>query len=160
MYKQLTIVNKHTEKILFWSTALSSIGFFLVVILSIASRFIFKTPILGSIELSRLFFVWACMLSAGLAYKKNAHIAITFLVDKMSDRIQNIIEIILNIISLAFFIMLTYYSISVIISFRFLNMPMTGLSQSWFYIPIPLVSLFMALYTIESSFKNLKPKAC
>jgi TRAP-type transport system small permease protein len=76
-------INKRSETVLYWSTALATTGFIVFVLVGVITRYLTKTPILSFVELSRLFFVWACFLAAILAYRRKAHIAITFITDKL-----------------------------------------------------------------------------
>jgi C4-dicarboxylate transporter, DctQ subunit len=150
-YRQLLFINKHVERAVYWLTALSTFLFILFVILGVVTRYLTKTPLFASIELSRLFFVWACFFAASLCYQRNAHIAISFLVDRLPWRLEKGISLAIQFITIAFFIVIFKESLQVVFLLRNTHLPLTGLSQSWFYMPLPVASLLFSLFAAEQS---------
>jgi TRAP-type C4-dicarboxylate transport system permease small subunit len=148
-------LNKFFDKLLFISTAISSIAFFVIIIIAVASRYIFKMPILASIELSRLLFVWSCFLAAALAYRRQAHVAITFIYDKFRPAVQKVITILIHLLILSFMGMVLYQSIIVTTLLWPSRLPMLQITQSWFYLPVPIISLIMIFYTLEFLWDDL-----
>lgn len=142
-------LNTFFDKILFISTAMSSLAFFVIIIISVASRYIFKMPILASIELSRLLFVWSCFLAAALAYRRRAHVAITFIFDTFSPTLQKVITLILHILIILFMGIVLYQSVLVTFLLWPSKLPMLQISQSWFYMPVPIIAFILLCYTIE-----------
>ncbi len=140
---------KFFDVLLFGSTAVSSILFFLVVLLSIVSRFLLKKPILASIELSRLFFIWSCFLAAAITYHRKAHIGFTLFYDKVSPGLQKYMSFIIYSFIIVFCSAVFVHSLSIIILLWHTRFPMLGISQSWLYLPVPVVCFFMIVFTIE-----------
>ncbi len=142
-------INHFFEKFLFINTAISSILFFAIVLISVLTRYLFKTPILASVELSRLFFIWSCFLAASLTYRKRAHIGFTLLYEKMPLGLQRWVTVLIHTNILAFLSIVFYQSISISKLLWQTDLPMLQISQSWFYLPLPLVSMIMIFYTLE-----------
>lgn len=142
-------INRLFDKLLFIGTATCSISFFIIIIIAVASRYIFRMPILASIELSRLLFVWSCFLAAAIAYRRKAHVSITFIFDKMPQKIRNIITPVLSLLVIIFMIIVFYQSLLVTILLWQSKLPMLEISQSFFYLPVPIISIIIIFYTIE-----------
>lgn len=155
----MTLIQKFNyllERILYWMTALSTMVFVVFVLLSVITRYITRTPVLSSIEVSRLFFVWACFLAATLAYRRNFHISISFIMDRFSMRIRSMIEIGIQAMTVLFFIMILSESIQVVKLLWFTHLPLSGLSQSWLYLPVPFISVVFILFSAEKIMENIR----
>ena len=142
-------LNQYVYRILYWSTAISAITFFLMVCINVFTRYVLKTPIIASIELSRIFFVWSCFLAAGITYYKKGHIVISFVFDKFSERGKKILALSLHLLSLVFFTLITYWSVEVVYLIWNTEFPILGITQSWLYLPVPFISLIMFLFSLE-----------
>ncbi len=142
-------LNRFFDRILYGSTAVFSIAFFIIVIIAISSRYIIKAPVLASIELSRLFFVWSCFLAAAITYRRKAHVAITYVFNKFPPKLQKAVQFLNYCIILIFSGIVLYYSILVNKLLWTSELPMLEISQSWFYVPVPLVFICIISYTIE-----------
>lgn len=142
-------INQFFEKFLFVNTAISSILFFSIVLISVLTRYLFKTPILASVELSRLFFIWSCFLAASLTYRKRAHIGFTLLFEKMPLLLQRWVTVLIYLCIFIFLSIVFYQSILISKLLWQTDLPMLQISQSWFYLPLPLVSMIMIFYTLE-----------
>jgi len=145
----IKLVNRYTSTFLFWSTAVTAGGFFTVIIIGVIMRYVVKEPFLGSHEVSRLLFIWATFLSASLAYRRMSHIAISFFVDQLPEIPEKIISAIVYLLTLLFFLILGYHSLSVIRDLWPTSLPVLGISQGWLYIPLPVMAVIVALFCIE-----------
>jgi TRAP-type C4-dicarboxylate transport system permease small subunit len=149
IYRRLLFINKFVERLVFWLTAISTFLFILFVVLGVITRYLTRTPLFASIELSRLFFVWACFFAATLCYRRNAHIAISFLVDMLPWRLERAVSLLVQFITILFFIVILKESLLVVQLLWNTNLPLTGISQSWLYIPLPVVSVLFLLFSAE-----------
>jgi len=143
-------INKQSEVVLYWLTAATTLGFILFVLLGVITRYLTRAPILSTIELSRLFFVWSCFLAATLAYRRQAHIAISFITDKFPASLRFWSEFAVQSFTILFFLVILFESIRVVVLLWFTHLPVSGISQSWLYMPVPLASLVIILFTAES----------
>jgi len=152
-------INAFLDRILFWATAFSAMAFFVVVIVSIAARSTALWPFHSSVELSRLLFVWSCFLAAALTYRKQAHVGFTLLFERMPLTWQRCIAL------LNYALILTFMGIvfvQAVLTCRLLwptVLPILGISQAWFYVPVPVACLFMFSYTLEFITRLWKPAA-
>jgi TRAP-type C4-dicarboxylate transport system permease small subunit len=127
-----------------------------MVCLNVFTRYVLKAPIIASIELSRILFVWSCFLAAGITYYKKGHIVISFLFEKFSVYGKKVIRISIYILSMLFFGLLTVWSIQVVHLIWNTEFPILGISQSWLYLPLPLSSLIMLFFSIEFLIESIR----
>jgi TRAP-type C4-dicarboxylate transport system permease small subunit len=142
-------INTAFDKVLFWLTALSAISFFLVVIISIVTRYIPRIQFHSSIELSRLLFVWSCFLAAAMTYRQKAHVGFGLLFEKFSKRTQKHLTVFMHAVIIVFLIIVFYQSLLTCHLLWPTVLPILGISQAWFYVPVPVLCVFLLSFTIE-----------
>ncbi|HNS21583.1 MAG TPA: TRAP transporter small permease [Sedimentisphaerales bacterium] len=150
MIATLRRVNLFFDRLLYVGTAASAMAFFAVVMVAMAARSVGMRPIHSSVELSRLFFVWSCFLGAALAYRRRAHIGFTLLFDKVPASWQRRLAGINYLLVLAFAGIVLVQSIRVCRLLWPTVLPILGISQAWFYVPVPILCLCLLSYTAES----------
>jgi TRAP-type C4-dicarboxylate transport system permease small subunit len=143
-------INRLFDRLLYIGTAASAMAFFAVVIVAIAARCIATWPFHSSIELSRLLFVWSCFLAAALAYRKRAHVGFTLLFERLPARWQRQIAGLNYLLILAFAVVVFVQSILTCWLLWPTVLPILGISQAWFYVPVPMLCLCVFSYTVES----------
>jgi len=134
---------------LYWSVVLTCSLFVLVVLLGVLTRYIFKTPILGSVELSRLFFIWSCFMAASLGYYRKAHIYISFFSDQLPSKWLRSIHVLGYGVQLVFFLVILLNSLEVVHILWDTDLPMLEATQALLYLPVPVTMFFMALFCLE-----------
>lgn len=155
----MRMVNRMLDRLLFAGTALSAMLFFAVVLFAVVTRYVFRVPILASIELSRLFFVWSCFLAAAITYRRKAHVGFTLLYEYLPPVIRRVIRPLIGMLIALFAGMVFWQGIVVIRLLWLTDLPMLGISQGWFYVPLPVTSAAIFAYTIESLWDDLSGKA-
>lgn len=83
-------------------------GFLLAVIVLLvfaagAMRW-FGHPLVWSVDVAQLLFVWVSFLGADMALRKHAHIGIDYLSKRMPPRIRAVLDIVLALVVLAFLV--------------------------------------------------------
>ncbi len=142
-------INLVLDRLLYVGTAASALAFFAVAVAAIAARSIATWPFYSSVELSRLFFVWSCFLAAVLAYRKQAHVGFTLLFDRVPARWRCRITAFNYLLILGFMAVVFVQSILVCRLLWPTVLPILGISQAWFYVPVPILCLCMFSYTAE-----------
>lgn len=141
-------INYILERLLCGLTALSAMAFFLIVLASILLRKA-GLSIDGSIEMSRLAFIWSCFLAAAITYRRRAHVGFTFLHARLPATWRKVCTCLLQILILLFMVLVLWQSLIVVFKLWPTRLPMLGISQSWLYLPVPISSLFTILFTLE-----------
>jgi len=119
----------------------------IVITMQIIYR-VFFTALSWTEELSRYLLVWGSLLAATVAYKQGAHIAITFVVEKLKDKRRKALSILANIISIVFFLIGIYYGIRMISLQIYQTSPALLIPMKIIYLCLPLSFLIMLYYGI------------
>ncbi len=124
------------------------IGFILIVFLGVVTRYVLQMPIITSVELARIGFVWAAFLGAAVCMKEEKHTQFLFLVDKVSSRTRATMRIVIDLISTGFFLFLILKGLQMVQAVQETYFPALGWSQLWLYLPLPLCALFMCVHAL------------
>lgn len=104
----ISVLNK-LDRILVY---LSGIGLFTMMVLifsNAVSRFLLNKPIAGVIEFTgEYLMVIIVYLSLSFTHKNSGHVNVEFVRNYLSDKVNNLLDILVNVISLIIFSVLTY----------------------------------------------------
>jgi TRAP-type C4-dicarboxylate transport system permease small subunit len=135
-------------------------GMVVVTTLQIIFR-VFFTALTWSEELSRYLLVWGTFFGATMAYKRGAHITITFVVEALKPKVKKIFSILSYLLSIVFFAVVIYYGWQMIKMQVFQISPALSLPMRHVYLSIPVSLLIMiihALAGIGKEITNLKER--
>lgn len=122
------------------------------MIVVITAQIIFRmffTALSWSEELSRYLLVWSSFIGAAVAYKKGAHIAVTFGVDFLPPGIKRIVQTFACILMAVFFGVTIWYSILVFKMQVFQVSPAMGLKMRYIYMIIPISFSVMCVHLLH-----------
>lgn len=94
-------MEKFIEKINSWLLSVAQVILFIMVFLvtaDVIGRWLFSRPITGAVELTELGLSMVIFLSIAYTHLKEEHITIDFLIDRLSENTQNIVNGIINIV--------------------------------------------------------------
>ncbi|MGD9155343.1 MAG: TRAP transporter small permease [Bacillota bacterium] len=122
-----------------------------IIVLVFASAVMrtFRYPIIWSVDLAQLLFVWICMLGADAALKKRAHVGVDLLAKQFPVRIQNIITLTTYIISVLFLVFITYHGLSLCVKNYLRQYATLQISYSFGTVAVPIGSILMILTFAE-----------
>jgi len=135
------------------------IAFIIVVFFGVLTRYVFRAPIITSVELARLGFVWSCFLGAALGVKRQKHVQFVFLVEKVGRAGQRLIRTAVSVLSSGFFLFLVIKGIEMVRAVQGTYFPALGLSQVWLYLPVPLSGAFMCMHALAVLAEDLEAVA-
>lgn len=124
------------------------IAFIAVVFLGVLTRYVFHAPIVSSIELARISFVWAAFLGAAICFKSEKHTQFAFLLDAVSARVRAAFKVGIACLCLAFFTFLVVKGLEMVQLVEATFFPALGWSQLWLYLPLPLSGCCMFLHAL------------
>ena len=91
----------------------------------------FNAPLVWSVDLAQLLFIWLCFLGANQVLRRKAHIGVDFFVRRLPKRARTVIDILLAVLVLAFLMTLIVTGTKLTL----LNMQRvygdSGLSYAW-----------------------------
>ncbi len=118
-----------------------------VINLQIISREFF-TAFSWTEEFSRYLLVWVSFFATTIAYRKGAHIAITFVVKSFRKKHRQIIKFIMDLFSAVFFIIMIYYGFKMISMEIYQKSPAMQIPMQVVYLCIPLTGIIMLYYVL------------
>lgn len=83
----------------------------------VISRYLFNSPITGGVEYSRMMLMMIVVLGWAYAQATKSHVSVDFLVTHFPRRTQAIIDFITTILALGLFVLITWQSIMVSITY-------------------------------------------
>jgi len=130
-----------------------------VAFTNVVARYIFDASLVWATELTIFLFLWSAFFGAAYCFKKDAHIAVTILLDVMPSKIAKVMLLISHIITIIFLLAVSYYGYEYLLlvselderSIDLWNMPM------WIiYLVIPVAFFFSAYRVGEKIVKIIK----
>lgn len=122
----------------------------LVVFLQVMARNVLEIPLIWTLDVAQLLFSWCIFLGAALAFRKGEH----YVVDLWpSQGPLNWIPVVVPLLASATVIFVLVRN-GIVMSGMGLNRlsPSLGISEFWFFVPIPIAGAFMALFLAERVF--------
>lgn len=114
---------------------------------------VFFTALSWTEELSRYLLVWATFLGTAVAFKKGAHIAVTFAVDALSETLHKIVRFCSCCFMAIFFGVTIWYSIYLFNVQVFQVSPAIGIKMRYVYTVIPLSFAVMSVHLVTQMFQ-------
>ena len=115
----------------------------------IVTRFIFNSPSTVSEELLTYAFAWMAMFSSAYVFGKRDHMRMTFIVDKLPKTQRRILEIVIELLVIAFAVIVLIYG-----GFTIMGLTMTqktaslGVMMGVIYAVVPICGILIALYGV------------
>ncbi len=124
------------------------IGFIAVVFLGVLTRYVFRAPIITSVELARIGFVWSAFLGAAVCLKNEKHTQFLFLLDQLRGTPRAAVQVTTSLLSVGFFSVVTVKGIQMVQAVQDTYFPALGWSQIWLYLPVPICCAFMLVQSV------------
>lgn len=101
---------------------------------------------------------YMAVLSAALAIRKQSHIRMTILDDKLPKKVLLILELFVDIciLILAIFMLVVGWQYSTTLGGRGFYVSLPWLSRFWMYFPVPLAGIAMILFEIELIYRHIR----
>ena len=147
-----TRVNQAVEYALF----AMGLGMALLVAVQVFFRYVLNDSIFWSEELARFLLVWLTFLGASVAYFRGVHASVDFLVWRLGPRGQRALNILVYVLSLAFFVVMIVYGWQFA---HFIRLQVSAALYLPKWIPhgiIPLSGAILALHSLNFLWRELK----
>ncbi len=107
-------------------------------------------PIIWSVDLAQLLFIWLCFVGAARAMRQRAHLGVDFLVRLFGHKTRLMIETLLAVVFIAFMIVLMRegYKLTLMNIERLFGD--SGLSYAYVTIAVPVGCIFLSLAIIAN----------
>lgn len=140
------------EKVILFILAIILAIMVIALFLQVILRYLFKSATPWAEELARYAFIWLSMLGATVAMRRGRHMNMDYFVNLLPQNIGKITNIVAHILIIFFLAVVTYYGIGlVIMTHKQLSSGMR-IPMSYVYLSIPIGSMFMIMFIVESYF--------
>ena len=116
--------------------------------LGVFSRYVLVMTFTWYDEIARACFVWLTLLGAAVGVKRHAHFRLHLLVDRLPQRLQKALAVLLPLVVMAFASVLIQQGLVFLELGRFQQTPVMGLPKTWIYVAIPIGGALMILYSL------------
>lgn len=144
-------INKFVEWFLFLTIAIMTF----VISIQIIFR-VFFTALSWSEELARYLLVWSSFLGASVAVKRGAHIAVSFLVERLQGGAARIVRYLTLSSMEIFFLIGGFYGIKLIQRQVFQISPALRIPMRHVYLIIPISMFIMFFHTFYELISHMK----
>lgn len=151
----LNVLNKVRDFIEIYIPVTAFLIMFIVFILQIVMRYIFKNPLAWTYEVTVIGFSWTVILGACYAMKHRNHVAFTLIYDSLSKRNAAILRLIGNIILLVAFILLIVPSYEYVKFMHFKPTSVLKIRLSWVFMPFIYLLFSIIAYTVEEIIEDV-----
>lgn len=115
----------------------------------IITRFVFNSPSTVSEELLTYTFAWMAIFSSAYVFGKRDHMRMTFVADKLPKEQRKILEIVIELLIIAFAVIVLIYG-----GFTIMGLTMTqktaslGVMMGVVYAVVPICGILIAIYGV------------
>lgn len=129
-------------------------GLILTVFLQVTARNILKVPMVWTLDVAQLLFSWCIFIGAAFAFRKGGH----YVVDIWPKAgplnfLPTTASLIASVIVI--YVLIWNGTVMSLIGFNRFT-PSLGISEFWFFLPIPLGGVCMALFLLEHMIEGLR----
>lgn len=150
--KQLNaIVDALTKTVM----AVSSFTVFLVTCLQVLSRYVLKAPFPWSQDVLRIAFAWMVFWGAAWCVKERGHLCVDALLSTFPKKMRTVVEIIINIVLLGFFLFLAIFGTKFAITGLTQTAPYLPIPMTLYYAAIPSAAVLMMYYMVQVIFEDI-----
>lgn len=115
----------------------------------VVSRFIIKSPLLWTEEVSRMTFIWIALLGSTVATKHSQHLGLDVLVAEMPPAVQKIIKILVHGMMMAVALLFIVAGWEFVLKNSTRISETTGYPMYILYIAAPVAGVLMLFYLVE-----------
>jgi C4-dicarboxylate transporter DctQ subunit len=149
------IINILSKVIGFINQSIAAIGITAGVAISftnVVARYVFDASLVWAAELSIFMFLWSAFFGAAYCFKKDAHIAVTIVLDVMPSKLAKLMLIISHLVTIVFLVAVSYYGyeyLLLVIDLEERSIDLWGMPMWIPYLVIPVAFAFAAVRVLE-----------
>jgi len=130
----------------------------LLLFANIILRYFFNANTTWAEEFVRYAMIWITFIGMAICFKKGIHFSVDILIKSLPDKGSRLLQIIINIISIIFMLLLIYYGMEITI-FNFHSgqiTPSLEIGIFWVYLAIPVGAALSLLHLILNTIEITK----
>ncbi|MDO4324145.1 MAG: TRAP transporter small permease [Lachnospiraceae bacterium] len=126
------------------------------ITLQVIARYCFSTPPTWTEELARRLMQLIIFCGAGIGYRKAEMNGITLLVERMTEKSQKLVAVLMHVVVIAFCVYLTYYGCLMCRQVGNQLSPALGMPKWPFMASIPFFGITTGIFALEKIYKVIK----
>lgn len=120
-----------------------------LLIVSVFSRYVFQLPIVTSVEMTRIAFVWACFLGVAAGVKRGVHVRVVAFVLMLPQWVRAATIYLVHGSFLIFACLMIWHGVELTVQMSVTSFPTLGISQSWLFLALPVTGALIALHSLS-----------
>ena len=143
------------DRVVEWGVIVAFLGFVALSFTQVVLRYGFGRPLTWSEEISRYLFVWVVFVGAAVAARRNGHIALDFLVNRLPAAPRRGLAVIMAVLCFGMLLLVFVWQgwNLTIVSMR-QESPATGLPVGYATLAIPVGGLLTAINLVRAAFER------
>lgn len=144
------------DNLLEWLTGALLLVILVLTTYQVTARYVFSSPVNWIEEFCQLLLVWAVMMGASAAVKRNAHLTVDVFVQKLSRLPRQIIAVAINVGVLALALGMAWYGFEFYRKTAGDYATSLGFARNLFYLPIPVAGILIAIFLVPATIQSLR----
>ncbi len=128
----LQSINRIIATLLDWGIALSVAAMVIILFVSVVMRYVFSAALFFAEEMSILSMIWMTFLGGAILVRQDKNVIITVFADLFSARVQHLIRIFADFMSLVMIGVMAWLSWTLVEKLGLSTTPALRLSEAWF----------------------------
>lgn len=134
---------------------LSTAAFTILIFSAVVARYLLQHPLIFSVEISKLLFVWSAFLAATVGYKEKLHIRFEFLNNIFRPLGVRITEAVIRVGGGVFFAVVLVRSVDFTRIVWPTYFPVLNLSQGWLYVSVVVSMGILLVHSVDLSLEAI-----
>src|SRR5690554_5364529 len=137
-----------TRVIHFLEKSLVSIFLFIILFsmfLQVIYRYWFGVALTWPEALGKFSFVWMSFIGAAIGVRKNAHVRIDELINRLPERVKNVFTIIIHLVMLVILMVITVCSWDLVLKTTNSKLPGINVPVAYMYLAVPVCTIRMII---------------
>lgn len=139
---------RYVEKAMDILSIVLFLALFAVVLVQIFFRYVLSSPLVWSEELSRIMYIWACLIGWTLAARHGSHIRVGFFLEKFPAPVRKALDILFALCGLFFMGLLTWLGMRMMGRVYYVSAVTVPISNALIYAALPLSALVCLYYQL------------
>lgn len=130
-----------------------------IAFINVVARYVFDASFTWASELTVYLFLWSAFFAAAYCFKKDAHIAVTILLDIMPTKLAKVMMIVSHMITIVFLLAVSYYGyeyLLLVIDLDERSIDLWDIPMWIVYLVVPISFLFAGYRVIEKLVEIIK----
>ncbi|PID21756.1 C4-dicarboxylate ABC transporter permease [Sporosarcina sp. P3] len=143
-----------------WLLIISTLFIVALVFLQVLSRYVFNISVGWSAELARYLLIWITWISMSYTIRKNDHIKITLLVDRLPVNVQKVVQVLVVLLWSVFAFVMAIVGTQVVQTLKLMGQKTStlGLPMWVVYLIIPIGGVLMLIRLVQRLYFIFKPE--